>query len=160
MILNALIIDDDPVFRIYLQKLVDSHQHQHSGGTAVNGNGARDHMHTLQPDLLFLNINMPDMTGFEVLDTVKQSGPAQVIIASSSTDHAIKAFDYGITDYLVKPFDQERFNEAIERVVRNARKGGKALSLVNTLALKTLQYIHSRDLDSYRPIPKIGRAHV
>lgn len=153
MILNALIIDDDPVFRIYLQKLVDSHQHLHLAGTAVNGSEALEHIHSLQPDLIFLDINMPDMTGFEVLDTVKQSGPAQVIITSSSTDHGIKAFDYGITDYLVKPFDQERFNEAIERVVRNARKGGKALSLVNTLALKTLQYIHSRDLDSYRPIP-------
>src|SRR5690625_6166287 len=107
---------------------------------------------------------MPDMTGFEVLDTVKQSGPAQVIIASSSTDHGIKAFDYGITDYLVKPFDQERFNEAIERVVRNAKKGGKAFSLVNTLALKTLLYILFRELDSYRPIPirisKVGYVYL
>lgn len=153
MKLNALIIDDDPVFRIFLQKLVDSHQYLHLAGIAVNGNQAREYIHSLQPDLIFLDINMPDMTGFEVLDAVKQIGPVQVIITSSSTDHGIKAFDYGITDYLVKPFDQERFNEAIERVVRNAKKGGKTLSLVNTLALKTLQYIHSRDLDSYSPIP-------
>src|SRR5690625_2568082 len=108
MILNALIIDDDPVFRTHLQKLLHHHQLLQLAGTAVNGSEAREHIHSLQPDLIFLDINMPDMTGFDVLDTVKQSGPAQVIIPSSSTDHGIKAFDYGITDYLVKPFEDRK----------------------------------------------------
>lgn len=154
MKLNSLIIDDDPAFRVYLRKLVDSHQFLHLSDIAVNGEEAKEHIRTLRPDLVFLDINMPDMSGFDVLDAVKQIDPVQVIITSSSSDHGIKAFDYGITDYLVKPFSQQRFNEAIERVVRNARKNRYTTSLVNNLILKTLQFIHTRDISRFSPIPK------
>lgn len=154
MKLNALIIDDDPVFRVYLKKLIDNHPTLHLADIAVNGKQAKEFIHNLQPDLVFLDINMPDMTGFDVLDAVKQMDPVQVIITSSSTDHGIKAFDYGITDYLVKPFDQQRFIEAIERVIRNAKKGSNKTSLASNLVLKTLQYIHSRDISQYSPISR------
>jgi response regulator of citrate/malate metabolism/gas vesicle protein len=151
MKLDCLIIDDDPTFRVFLKKKITDNDSLKLNGIAENGWKAMDLLNKKEIDLIFLDIQMPDMTGFEVLDRVKDLDPTQIIITSGSEAHAIKAFDYGITDYLVKPFSEERFHEAINRVVRNAQQKKSATSPINLMVEKLLQYMHSRNLEELFP---------
>ena len=153
MKLNSLIIDDDPAFRVLLRKLIDQHESLKLEGIAENGAQAMEFLNTKNVDLVFLDVQMPDMSGFDVLDAVKNIDPTHIIITSGSSDHGIKAFDYGITDYLVKPFTQERFNEAVGRVLRNAGRNQYTTTLINQILGKVLLYIHSRDIQDFRPLP-------
>lgn len=153
MKLNSLIIDDDASFRILLRKMVEKHKSLTLSGMAENGKQAMELLKSKNIDLVFLDVQMPDMSGFEVLDAVKNIDPTQVIITSGSSAHGIKAFDYGITDYLVKPFTQERFDEAINRVLRNANRNQYTTTLINQILGKVLLYIHTRDIQDYRPLP-------
>ncbi|MDR9364209.1 MAG: response regulator [Balneolaceae bacterium] len=153
MKLNSLIIDDDASFRVLLRKMVEKHDSLTIGGMAENGEQAMEMLNSKNIDLVFLDVQMPDMSGFDVLDAVKNIDPMQVIITSGSSAHGIKAFDYGITDYLVKPFTQERFEEAINRVLRNAERNQYTTTLINQILGKVLLYIHTRDFQDFRPIP-------
>jgi two-component SAPR family response regulator len=153
MKLNSLIIDDDASFRVFLKKMVEKHNSLNLAGMAENGEQAMELLKSKNIDLVFLDVQMPDMSGFEVLDAVKNIDPTQVIITSGSSAHGIKAFDYGITDYLVKPFKQERFDEAISRVLRNAGRSQYTTTLINRILGKVLLYIHTRDIQDYRPLP-------
>ncbi len=153
MKLNSLIIDDDASFRVLLRKMVEKHDSLSLSGMAGNGEQAMELLRSKNIDLVFLDVQMPDMSGFDVLDAVKNIDPTQVIITSGSSAHGIKAFDYGITDYLVKPFTQERFDEAIGRVLRNAGRNQYTTTLINRILGKVLLYIHTRDIQDYRPVP-------
>lgn len=153
MKLNSLIIDDDASFRVFLKKMIENHKSLTLAGMAENGEQAMELLKSKSIDLVFLDVQMPDMSGFEVLDAVKNIDPTQVIITSGSSAHGIKAFDYGITDYLVKPFKQERFDEAINRVLRNAGRNQYTTTLINRILGKVLLYIHTRDIQDYRPLP-------
>lgn len=153
MKLNSLIIDDDASFRVLLRKMVEQHESLNLVGMAENGEQAMELLKKRNVDLVFLDVQMPDMSGFEVLDAVKNVDPTHVIVTSGSSEHGIKAFDYGITDYLVKPFEQERFNEAITRVLRNAARNQYTTTLINRILGKVLLYIHTRDIQDYRPLP-------
>lgn len=153
MKLNSLIIDDDAAFRVFLRKLIDQHESLTLAGLAENGTQAMEFLQTKNVDLVFLDVQMPDMSGFDVLDAVKNIDPTQIIITSGSSAHGIKAFEYGITDYLVKPFSEERFKEAVGRVMRNAGRNQYTTTLINQILGKTLLYIHSRDIQEFRPLP-------
>lgn len=153
MKLNSIIIDDDASFRVLLRRMVERHESLNLVGMAENGEQAMKLLNSKKVDLVFLDVQMPDMSGFEVLDTVKSIDPTQIIIISGSSAHGIKAFDYGITDYLVKPFERERFNEAINRVLRNTRRNQYTTTLINRVLGKVLLYMHTRDIQDYRPLP-------
>lgn len=153
MKLNSLIIDDDASFRVFLRKMVENHNSLTLAGIAENGEHAIELLRTKNIDLIFLDVQMPDMSGFEVLDTVKNIEPTQIIITSGSSAHGVKAFDYGITDYLVKPFKKERFDEAINRVLSNTNRSQYTTTLINRILGKVLLYIHTRDIQDYRPLP-------
>lgn len=155
MKLKSVIIDDDTSFRVFFRKMVENHDSLTLVGMAENGKEAMELLESKNIDLVFLDIQMPDMSGFEVLDAVKNIEPTQVIITSASSVHGVKAFDYGIiTDYLIKPFNKERFDEAVKRVLHK-KVGSKQYktSLVNSIVEKVLLYIHTRDIQDYRPIP-------
>jgi CheY-like chemotaxis protein len=133
--------------------MVENHNSLTLTGMAENGEQAMELLKSKNIDLVFLDVQMPDMSGFDVLDTVKNIDPTQVIITSGSSAHGIKAFDYGITDYLVKPFKKERFDEAINRVLRNVGRNQYTTTLINRILGKVLLYIHTRDIQDYRPLP-------
>jgi len=153
MKLNSLIIDDDASFRVFLKQLIEKHESLALAGIAENGKQAIELLREKSIDLMFLDVQMPDMSGFEVLDEVKNFDPTQVIITSGSSAHGTKAFDYGITDYLVKPFTEERFEEAVARVKSNTRGTQYTTTLINQVLGKVLFYIHTRDIQDYRPLP-------
>ncbi len=112
--IKALIIDDERLAREELKSLLQPHSIIEIVGEAKNGNEALDLIHQLNPDVLFLDINMPGLTG---LDLVKRLEIVPYVIFITAYDnHAIEAFDLQALDYLLKPIDPERLQQAIQKL--------------------------------------------
>jgi len=111
---KALIIDDERLARSELKKLLADHPEIVVVGEAVNAKDGLEKIETLHPDLLFLDIQMPDKTGFDLLAELEKA--PQVIFTTAYDEHALKAFEYNALDYLLKPFSDERFEATMARV--------------------------------------------
>jgi two-component system, LytTR family, response regulator len=121
--LRAVIVDDEELARGFLRELLSTHSEIEIVAECANGfeavKAASDH----SPDLLFLDVQMPKLDGFEVLELV-DPGPA-VIFVTAYDQYAMRAFDAHAVDYLLKPFTAERFERALERA--KARLGERTL---------------------------------
>ncbi len=116
--LRILIADDEPLARQRLDDLLRDEPNVEVVGRAHNGEAAIRLIRELEPDLLFLDIQMPGKTG---LDVVREIGPDDMpatIFVTAYDQYALKAFDAAAIDYLVKPFDDERFEQAFRRARR------------------------------------------
>lgn len=115
MNLNCLIIDDDYSSIMALEFLCNSHADINQVNSFQSAIEGLKHLKNHSVDLIFLDIHMPEFSGFDFLDTLSE--PPAVIIISSDKDKALKAFNYPcIVDYLLKPVDHERFNLAMKRL--------------------------------------------
>lgn len=113
--LTALIIDDERPARIRMNELIAQHRNFiHVGGEAANGATAVEMVNKVQPDLIFLDINMPDFDGFSVLS--KLSHLPMIIFTTAYEQFAVKAFEENAIDYLVKPIEEERFDKCIAKL--------------------------------------------
>jgi DNA-binding LytR/AlgR family response regulator len=115
MKLNCIIVDDSSVQRIIISKLVSNHVSLNLVAEFTNASEAKKYMSTNDIDLLFLDIEMPGVSGFDLLDGLTEK--PQVIFISSKSDYALKAFDYDATDYIQKPITSTRFEAAIKRAL-------------------------------------------
>ncbi len=115
MKLNCLIVDDSSIQRMIISKLVSNHLNLNLVGEFSNAVEAKNFMSYNDVDLLFLDVEMPIVSGFDFLDGLKVL--PQVIFITSKPDYAIKAFDYDATDYLQKPITSSRFDTAIKRAL-------------------------------------------
>jgi two-component system LytT family response regulator len=113
--LNTLIIDDERLARNELRRLLEPFTHINIVGEAVNGDDALAKIAELKPDLLFLDIQMPGKTGFEVLGALQDHIP-EVIFTTAYDEYALKAFEFNAADYLLKPIEPQRLAEAIKRL--------------------------------------------
>ena len=111
---RALIIDDERLARSELKKLLQEFPEIEVIGEAANAKEGIEKVNKLDPDLLFLDIQMPDKTGFELLEDIENT--PQVIFTTAYDEYAIKAFDFNALDYLMKPIEPERLGEAINRL--------------------------------------------
>ncbi|HWF48551.1 MAG TPA: response regulator [Bryobacteraceae bacterium] len=119
--MRALIVDDEPIARRVLREELESIDSVEVIGEADNGEAALAKISTLRPDLVFLDIQMPVMGGFELLEGLDK-GPMPVVIMVTAYDqHAIRAFEAGAVDYLLKPINQRRLGKAVERAQRISR---------------------------------------
>ena len=119
--IRAVIVDDEDLSRQMLRELLSHHAEIEIIAECANGFEAVKAITELKPALLFLDIQMPKLTGFEVLELVG-TGMA-VVFVTAYDEYAIRAFDIHAVDYLLKPFGAERFETALQRV--NQRLGGK-----------------------------------
>jgi len=118
--MNCIIVDDDKLSIRVLEEFVRKTSDLHLMGSFTNAIDAINFINT-HPDevnIIFLDIEMPEMSGIDLLEVV--SNPPQVIIVSSKEKYALNAFDYDVTDYLLKPVHYSRFFKAIERARRKA----------------------------------------
>ena len=116
--LRVLIVDDEPLARQRLEDLLSGEEGVTIVGAVANGNAAIDAVRTLRPDLVFLDVQMPGKSG---LDVVREIGPEDMpptILVTAYDRYALQAFDLAALDYLVKPFDDERFEQAFRRARR------------------------------------------
>ncbi|HLP02423.1 MAG TPA: LytTR family DNA-binding domain-containing protein [Opitutaceae bacterium] len=113
--MKALIIDDERLAREELRELLAAHPEIEIVGEAANGPEAQKRIAELQPDLLFLDIQMPEQNGFELLQSLEPPVP-EVIFVTAYDKYALQAFENSALDYLVKPVEPERLARAIGRL--------------------------------------------
>ena len=129
--MRAFIVDDEPIARKILREelaLLDSIE---VVGEAENGEAALVTISSIKPDIVFLDIQLPGMNGFQVLDHVNGGHVPAIVMVTAYDQHAIQAFEKGAVDYLLKPIDPQRLTQAVERAKRVARN---PLQAAETLA--------------------------
>jgi len=115
--IRTLIVDDEPLARQGLRVLLEEEPDVEIAAECADGLEALDALRELRPDLVFLDVQMPEMGGFEVLeawDGFGESAPV-VVFVTAYDEYALKAFEVHALDYLLKPFDDERFARALDR---------------------------------------------
>jgi two-component system, LytTR family, response regulator len=118
--MKALIIDDERLARTELKRLLTPFKEIKVVGEAVNADDALEKIQQLKPDLLFLDVQMPGKTGFEMLEEL-DSVPI-VIFVTAYDEYALKAFEYNALDYLLKPIEPKRLEETVNKLIEKKRK--------------------------------------
>jgi two-component system, LytTR family, response regulator len=123
--LRVLIVDDEPLARERIRRLLEDEPAVEMVGEAFSGAEALRGMRELRPDLVLLDIEMPDMSGFDVLREIGPEHAPAVIFVTAYDEYAIDAFEVHALDYLLKPFDDDRFRSALQRA-RSRRPSDEA----------------------------------
>jgi len=117
-VFRALVVDDEPTARDVVCSFLAEVANVEVVGQAAHGRAAVAEARDLQPDLLFLDVQMPDMDGFAVLEELGDEAPAGVVLVTAHDQYARRAFEVHAVDYVTKPFGRPRFMAAVERAVR------------------------------------------
>ena len=131
--IRALIVDDEPLARRGIRQLLDREPDVSVVGEARNGRDALRALRTLNPDLVFLDVQMPEIDGFGVLRAFGPERMPAVIFVTAFDAFAVRAFDAHAIDYLVKPVREARFAEAVQRV-RERMRSDDAVALSRQLS--------------------------
>jgi len=121
--IRALIVDDEPAARDAIRSLLAGDADIHIVGECADGRTALHAIATTSPDLLFLDVQMPEMDGFTMLRQLEPERLPVVVFVTAFDQYALRAFDVHATDYLLKPFDDDRFREAVSRAKQSVRAG-------------------------------------
>jgi two-component system LytT family response regulator len=176
---KALIVDDEELARRLLREMLASHPEIDIAGECANGMQAVKACAELTPDLLFLDVQMPKLTGFDVLELIDPT-ELSVVFVTAYDQYAMKAFDVHAVDYLLKPFSRDRFEAAIARAKNHksrsvpdavslagaARPAGQYLerivvkdgTKVVLIAVKKLDYAEA--MDDYVGLASEGKKHL
>ncbi|HUN61966.1 MAG TPA: response regulator [Candidatus Sulfotelmatobacter sp.] len=176
---KAAIVDDEELARKLLREMLNAHPEVEIVAECGNGMEAVKAAAEHQPDLLFLDVQMPKLTGFDVLELIDRNGVA-IVFVTAFDQYAMKAFDVHAVDYLLKPFSRERFEAALERA--KSQEGKKAVdpaelaaasrpagqyaerivvkdgSKVSLIAVSKLDYAEA--LDDYVSLVSEGKKHL
>jgi two-component system, LytTR family, response regulator len=115
--LTAVVCEDEPLARLHLRQLIEATPRLRWIAEAGDGASAVGVLNARRPDLVFLDIRMPEMDGLSVLQRLRYT--PRVIFTTAYDAHAVQAFELGAVDYLLKPFGRDRFAVAVERAVRD-----------------------------------------
>lgn len=142
MKLRALIVDDEPLARERLRTLLKADPEVEIAAECADGRKAIAAIHKHAPDLVFLDVQMPEVDGFAVIEAVGPARMPAVIFVTAYDKYALRAFEVHALDYLLKPFDRERFTRALERAKtrlqhdaagRSGELGPRLLALLEAL---------------------------
>ncbi|TYA59320.1 response regulator transcription factor [Formosa maritima] len=114
--MSTLIIDDEPLARLMIERLLLPRTEFEIIGQCGTGKDAVNMINQFKPDLIFLDIKLKDMTGFDVLEAISINSPI-VIFATAFDTYSLKAYDYFAFDYLLKPFNEDRFYKSLNKVI-------------------------------------------
>ncbi len=148
MKLNCIVVDDSAIQRITVTKLVNENLHLDLVGDVSNALDAKTCVSIKDVDLIFLDIEMPLISGFDLLDGLKTK--PQIIFITSKADYAVKAFDYEATDFLQKPITKERFLKAVKKALtlyelqKDNSNNGKGESIIIKSNLKKYKIFTSK----------------
>jgi DNA-binding LytR/AlgR family response regulator len=123
--IRTLIVDDEPVARKVLREELEQQSEVEIVGEAADGMAALAAIRELAPELIFLDLQMPGLSGFDVIRKLPSGGRIpMVVIVTAFDQHAIKAFEAGALDYLLKPICQDRLAQAVDRAIRLRNRPG------------------------------------
>jgi two-component system LytT family response regulator len=160
---RALIVDDEALARERVRTLL-----AHADGLTLIGecSGGREAVETIlaqRPDLVFLDVQMPDINGFEVLDAVATEWLPAVIFVTAYDDYAIKAFDVHAIDYLLKPIEPERFRKALARATKRGLLSLLDERPIDRLVIRTrgkVSFLKPSEIDWIEADGKHARLHA
>ncbi|QXP71117.1 response regulator transcription factor [Polaribacter sp. R2A056_3_33] len=141
--LKAVIVEDSRLARNELKELIKAHKEIEIIGEAENVDDAFKLINDTKPDLLFLDINMPEKDGFELLEMLSEV--PITIFTTAFDEYAIKSFEYNAFDYLLKPINQKRFSTSVEKVIESISKNETATINKNENALSLEKQIFIKD---------------
>lgn len=113
--IRAVVVDDEALARSSIASLLKRDPEIVSIAECGSGQEALEHVRQARPDLLYLDVQMPECDGFDVLELLGRDVPPAVIFVTAYDEYALRAFEAGVLDYLLKPFDDNRFNVALAR---------------------------------------------
>ena len=122
--IHCLIVDDEPIARNIIAKYVAKTPGLHLSGQLDNALEVVDFLKNHEVDLIFLDINMPEMSGIDLLKSLLH--PPEIIITTAYSQHGAESYDYDVVDYLLKPIPFERFLKAIQKTGKAITNGPKA----------------------------------
>ncbi len=134
--IRAIIVDDEVLGRSRIRKLLSGYDHVSLVGEGKNGQEAVKLIEDYRPDLAFMDVEMPDKDGFQVLKTLDESAWPFVIFVTAHDRFALKAFDVKAVDYLLKPFDDVRFERALNSATEQIKM--KDESLLNAQLIRIM----------------------
>jgi two-component system LytT family response regulator len=150
---KVLVVDDEAPARAKVVRFLSEDSRFKVVGEAQDGLEALAQVRELDPHLLILDIQMAGLSGFEVLEALE--GPSQVIFATAYDQFALAAFDAAAVDYLLKPFDEERFKRALDRahLLLESREPSPLKALLAGLAQRSLERLVVKAEDRWLPLP-------
>jgi two-component system LytT family response regulator len=152
--IRTLVVDDEELARDRIQALLAEQPDVEIVGVCTDGPSAVEAIDKAQPDLVFLDVQMPGMDGFEVIDNIDKGHAPAVVFVTAHDAHALRAFEIHALDFLLKPFDQTRFEKALDRA-----RGHLNLDKTNGLdprLVSLLEELHEERKYSERLIVKSG----
>jgi two-component system, LytTR family, response regulator len=158
--IRALVVDDEPLARQRIEDLLTKEEDIELAGSAADGYEAVEMIGEVEPDLVFLDIQMPGMTGLEVIAEIGPEGMPATIFVTAYDQYALKAFEIAALDYLVKPFDDERFALALQRARATIERRDAGERAVRLLRLLETRQVRARDSTFLAKIPVESRGQV
>ena len=134
--IRALIVDDEPLARSNLSILLRADPEIGSVSECASGAQALGEIRVANPDLLFLDVQMPECDGFDVLEMLGKDLPPAIVLVTAYDQYALRAFEAGALDYLLKPFDNARFELALSRAKQRIRMGRGHAQKLERVAIK------------------------
>src|SRR5688572_17206074 len=130
---KVLVVDDELLGRERIRLLLSEHTDIKIVGECVNGREAVQAIRNVKPDLVFLDVQMPKTDGFEVVEIIGTENMPAVIFVTAYDEYAIRAFEINAVDYLLKPFDKERFEKGVDRAKREIRRQKSPIEIKENL---------------------------
>src|ERR671917_578202 len=151
MSIRTVLVDDEPLATQGLQLRLEAHEDVEIVATAANGREAIRAIKTQKPDLVFLDIQMPGFDGFSVIQGLMEVEPPLFVFVTAYGDHALRAFEAQAVDYLMKPVEEDRLADTLERVrqrlseKRSAEEAGKLKEVLAEVAPDAVDNVASGD---------------
>ncbi|WKV13470.1 LytTR family transcriptional regulator DNA-binding domain-containing protein [Marivirga harenae] len=141
--MKVLIIDDERLARKELSTLLAEYKDIEILGEAANADEAEEMIDKLNPDLIFLDIQMPGKTGFELLETLEKT--PKVIFTTAYDEYALKAFEFNALDYLLKPIEPKRLTESINKIRKEVEAQAERQKSNNQLTVNDQVFVKDGD---------------
>jgi len=139
--IRALVIDDEPLARSNILHLLRASSEVEILGECATAVAGLESIRSCKPDLVFLDVRMPEYDGFDMLEMLGAAAPPAIIFVTAYDQYALKAFDTGALDYLLKPFNNARFARALDRAKERIAHRRQAPAKMDRLTIKSAGHV-------------------